>query len=145
MGAYECQNSSDVCLSFHIVHRGSLYTILTGNLLAKRGDENVIEETIKAVTDAEAQADQIQADARSKASVITDDAEKKAAQIREETKAKVKAAVEKSEREAQEAGKAALAEVSRTSAIEVEKMKAEAGKHIPEAVDRVIDCILGGQ
>ena len=108
----------------------------------KRGDERVIEETIKAVTDAEAQADQIQADARQKAAAITDAAEKKAAQILADTKSRVKAAAETSNRQAQTKGQEMLEEVRRTSAIEVEKMKADARARMPEAVEEVIRCVL---
>lgn len=102
----------------------------------------MIEETIKAVTDAEAQADQIQADARQKAAAITDAAEKKAAQILADTKSRVKAAAETSDRQAQTKGQEMLEEVRKTSAIEVEKMKADARARMPEAVEEVIRCVL---
>ncbi len=108
----------------------------------REGGETMIEETIRAVKEAEAKADETVAEAKRKADEILTENEKRIQALRDRTKADMaKAAREAKDREEAD-GRDQLLAADQESAKEADRIRAEAASKKEDAVDAVIRALI---
>ena len=106
------------------------------------GGEDMIEDTIRAVKEAEAKADTLIADAGKQADTIKKEAETQALKLIEDAKEAAKKAVSDALNKARAAGEEKLQAADAEAAKEAEALKAEAAGKKDTAVSAVIDALL---